>query len=389
MKIDISRRFLRAARGMGVYMKKNKIYGITAAVILTGMIFTGCGDGSGDQWLSSGNQGESQAVSGTAGTGEYLENDPEQDAQAELLYSPGNLTEAEQTAVLEMLATLHQNLELPEYLGEAIHVVESQIWYETLVKRMAEGGRIYALRKGEETLLTVQVMIDISGEPCSIVSYQKGPGEMILLQRAGSVLQVTTAGVLEGVYNGAVEIWEMDQETGRVSQEKGLYTQGVPVGEHIMAVREGDGEEEFYNLWNMRESMEYEKTVTTYDQAGNPVAAATPEPDPEPTPEPDPEPTPEPTQTPKPTATRRPASTPTPTPAPTPEPTPVPTPAPTPVPTPAPTPVPTPAPTPVPTPAPTPVPTPAPTPTPTPAPTPAPTPTPGGDTDIEWSPDLE
>ena len=134
-------------------MKKSKIYGITAAVILSGMILTGCGDGSGDDWLSSGNQGGSQAVSGTSGTsgtGESLENDPGQDAQTELLYSPGSsLTEAEQTAVLEMLATLHQNLELPEYLGEAIHVVESQIWYETLVIRMAEGGRIYALNKGE------------------------------------------------------------------------------------------------------------------------------------------------------------------------------------------------------------------------------------------------
>lgn len=234
--------------------------------MLSGMILTGCGDGSGEDWLSSGNQGGSQAVSGT---GEVLENDPGQDVQTELLYSPGSsLTEAELTAVLEMLATLHQNLELSEYLGEAIHVVESQIWYETLVKRMAEGGRIYALKKGEETLLSVQIMIDISGEPCSIVYYQKGPGEMILLQHSGSVLRVTTAGVLEGMYNGAVEIWEMDAATGRVSQEKGLYTQGVPVGEHIMAVKEGDGEEEFYNLWNMRESMEYEKTVTTYDQGG-------------------------------------------------------------------------------------------------------------------------
>ncbi len=351
--------------------------------MLSGMILTGCGDGSGEDWLSSGNQGGSQAVSGT---GEVLENDPGQDVQTELLYSPGSsLTEAELTAVLEMLATLHQNLELSEYLGEAIHVVESQIWYETLVKRMAEGGRIYALKKGEETLLSVQIMIDISGEPCSIVYYQKGPGEMILLQRSGSVLRVTTAGVLEGMYNGAVEIWEMDAATGRVSQEKGLYTQGVPVGEHIMAVKEGDGEEEFYNLWNMRESMEYEKTVTTYDQGGNPVVTSTPEPTPEPTSEPTPEPAPEPTPTPKPTATRRPAATPTPTPAQTPEPTPAPTPVPTPVPTPAPTPVPTPVPTPAPTPTPTPVPTPAPTPTPTPVPTPAP----GGDTDIEWSPDLE
>ena len=200
---------------------------------------------------------------------------------------------------------------------------------------------------------------------------------MILLQRTGSVLRVVMAGVLEGEYNGAVEIWEMDAATGRVSHEKGLYTQGVPVGEHFSAVRQGQGGEEIYNLWNMRESMEYEKTVTTYDQAGNPVMTSTPPPSPTPDPSPTPSPTPEPSSTPKPT--QKPTSTRRPTATPTPEPTPQPTPEPP----------PPPAPTPTPPPAPTPTPPPAPTPVPTPTPTPVPTPTPGGDTDIEWSPDLE
>lgn len=103
-----------------------------------------------------------------------------------------------------------------------------------------------------------------------------------------------------------------------------------------------------------------------------------------------------PQETPKPTSRPTTPTTPNtpataPTPAPTPQPTPAPTPQPSnPNPAPQPAPQPTPAPTPQPTPAPTPQPTPAPTPQPTPAPTPAPTDPPitGGDSDVEWSPDL-
>lgn len=96
----------------------------------------------------------------------------------------------------------------------------------------------------------------------------------------------------------------------------------------------------------------------------------------------------------KPQATPKPTSRPT-TPTTPNTPATAPTPAPTPQPTPAPAPQssnpnPAPQPAPQPTPAPTPQPTPAPTPAPTPQPTPAPTDPPitGGDSDVEWSPDL-
>lgn len=108
---------------------------------------------------------------------------------------------------------------------------------------------------------------------------------------------------------------------------------------------------------------------------------------------------------PEPTAAPKPASNPTtpaapvtpvtpvaPVPVPAPEPTPVPAPAPVVPDNPQPAPVvpSNPQPAPAPAPEPTPAPTPAPTPEPTPAPTPAPTDPPitGGDSDVEWSPDI-
>ena len=115
-----------------------------------------------------------------------------------------------------------------------------------------------------------------------------------------------------------------------------------------------------------------------------PKPTATPTAAPTATPKPTATPTPEPTATPKPTATPTPAPTATPKPTATPTAAPTATPKPTATPTPAPTA--TPKPTATPTPAPTATPTPAPTATPTPAPTNPPS---GGDTDVEWSPDLD
>ncbi len=118
----------------------------------------------------------------------------------------------------------------------------------------------------------------------------------------------------------------------------------------------------------------------------NPTATPAPTATPTPKPTATPVPTATATPTPKPTATPAPTATPTPKPTATPAPTATPTPKPTATPAPTATPTPKPTATPAPTATPTPVPTATPTPTPTTAPTTPPT---GGDTDVEWSPDLD
>lgn len=303
-----------------------------------------------------------------------------------LLCNTGTPEGEKEARAQEAVMELYQNIELEEYLGECIHIVSSDAWYDAVADHMIEGARAYTLQKGEEILLNVQVGYDISGELYSNVYYLK-EGSMILLKQQGSIVQLTLAEVTNEVYNGSFESCTIDSATGDIRREQGTYSQGIPTGKHSVIVKKGSGEGDACDLWNMRDNFNYETSVTEYDENGSVI---------EPTPEPTPEPASTPSAAPKPTATPKPAATPTPTPVPTPEPAPVPqTPEPTPEPTPAPqTPAPTPEPTPTPAPTPEPTPTPTPTPEPTPTPTPAPTPTPtpsepsSGEVDIEWSDDI-
>lgn len=366
---------------------------------------TGCGDGSkievssldpqpistpGGENLPPEGQTSAEGQAPAAGA------EPEAAGEIRLLCSTG--MPGEESRVTEAVTELYRNMEVEEYLGECIHIVNSESWYDTLAADMIEGARSYTLQQGDEILLSVQVGYNISGEFYSNVWYLK-EGEMILLKQEGSAVQMILAEVKEGVYEGSFEKCTIDSATGEVRREQGTYSGGRPTGEYSVMVKKGNGEGDAFDLWNMRENFAYETTVTQYDDQGNRI-----EPTPEATATPEATTTPKPAATPKPTATPKPAATPKPTA--TPEPTPAPpaaTPAPPPpVVTAAPDPTPpppvvtaAPEPTPVPTPEPTPAPTPEPTPAPTPEPTPEPTPTPAppdqpgsGDVDIEWSDDI-
>ncbi len=349
-------------------MRKRLISGWMTAILVFSLGLTGCGDGSnefviGDSVISDEEETEYSEPETSVET--VSENAPFAAAQAQesepegkRLYYTGEMTEEEEEAALEMLTTMYQNLELPEYYGEGIHMITDDVWYDTLAVSLPEGCRSYEFKEDGVTLLTVQIGIDISGQTYTNISI-RGEDDVLLLKQGGSVVQLTLAEIEENAYHGSYERWQIDSATGEIRQEQGTYTKGVLTGEYKVAVREGTGEGEPFDLWNMRENFEYETTVTTYDQEGNEVT-------PTPTPAPTPQATKKPTPTKKPTAT----PTPTPTPAPTPEP--------------APEPAPTPAPAPEPTPTPTPEPTPAPTPEPTPPSEPS-----TGDVDTEWTPDLE
>ena len=235
----------------------------------------------------------------------------------------------------EMIRTLYQNMELDEYMGEAIHTITNEAWYEVLGKGMIEGSRTYTLQRGEEILLMVQLGYNMEGQPYSCVCLYGGESQISVLKQESSKVQLVQAEIQDGIYDGAFELWQIDSATGRIVRETGTYTNGVLTGEYTVSVREGTGEGDAFDLWSMREEFAYENSTRTYDEEGNEIV---------PTPEPTPTATPKPTK--KPSSTPKPTPTPTPTPIPTQEPESVwePEPAPTPIPTPAPTPAPTPTP---------------------------------------------
>ena len=362
---------------------RRRIYSLTVLGAVLCLTLTGCGD-SGRTWVNlpspktisdlaeeiaaaegvTAAEGQTPAAGAepmdTDGSGGGEQStDTDRSGEIKLLCSTGSRESAKDAQAQETVMELYHNMELEEYLGECIHIVNSDAWYDAVADNMIEGARFYTLQQGEEILLSVQVGYDISGALYTNVWYLK-EGGMILLKQQGGVVQLTLAGVTNDAYDGSFERCTIDGNTGEIRREEGTYSQGVPTGEYSVMVKKGSGEGDPYDLWNMRDSFAYETSVTEYDEQGNVI---------EPAPTPTPEATPKPSATKKPTATQKPAATPEPTPTPAP-------PAADPVPTPVPQNPPA-------------VQTPAPTPEPTPTPTPVPPSEPSsGEVDIEWSDDI-
>ena len=312
-----------------------------AVCLLAAVMLAGCGDGSDAQ------ESTVEALEPVTVTNPPINSEPEEitAVEIELLHSTGNFNEETEASILETMTTLYRNLELPEYIGEGIHMVSNEGWMESIARDLCEGGRNYTLQKGEEILRTVYVVADIEGKLFTHVYYQGPDNRVILLKQEKGITWLLQTGVSEGKYEGAFERWQIDSGTGHIQKEQGTYDGGVMVGEYTRSEYQGEPGDAF-DMWTNRENFTYKTVKETYDEQGELI----------------PTPTPVPTPTPTPTPTRRPASTPTPTPEPEPE-----NPEP-------------------PASAPNPAPTPPPAPTPTPEPTPPPS---TGETDIEWSPDLD
>lgn len=282
-------------------MTNRKICLFLAGALLTGLL-TGCGDGSEEALNeSSGAHGMPEAVQmeGVAATAE-----PEQEQETtelKAVYSTGELTEEEEAEVLESMKTLQQNLQLEEYLGEAIHMVSGAEWFETMTPGLYEGCRSYTLQQGGKVLLSVQVGYDIAGDTFSNVFFPAEDGSVIVLKQQGSKVSLMQAGVSEGKYDGAFVTWQIDGAAGEIRKEEGTYSKGVLVGEYTESVYQGAAGDNF-DLWTNRENMAYETSTITYDEQGEPVATATPVPTAAPTKKPSATPKPAVNPTPVPTA---------------------------------------------------------------------------------------
>lgn len=325
--------------------KQRRLGRFAVCLVITMIAMTACGTepyGMGQSSGSMQNAGPADAESQTTVTVQSANVNAGADSDApeiRLLCSTGGMSPEEEAAAKEFVTDLYRNIELDEYVGECVHMVSNDAWYEILTVNMIEGTRTYTLQQGDLPLLSIQVGYDLGGEFYSNICY-KSDEKMILLKQEGSVTQLTRAEITENTLNGNFQKWQIDSASGELIRESGTYVMGIPVGEYETAVRKGTGEGDAFDLWTMRDNFDYETKVTNYDENGQVIKE--PEPEPEPASKPKPATTQKPaTQKP---ATQKPAATPEPTPepTPTPDPTPAPTPAPTPTPTPDPTPTPTP-----------------------------------------------
>lgn len=306
-------------------MKKKRIITALAGTLLISLL-TGCGDGSEPIYSANGQPIETTTEpSGWATVSAppvYSTPEPGDASQVKLLHFAGELSKEEEAAAKDAMTTLYQNMEVAEYLGEAIHMVATEEWFEDMLPRNYVGSRSYTLQQGELALLTVQVGEDSNGVLYADVRFQDADGRFLLLKQFGAVTQLLETTMVENEMEGPFNNWILDSKTGGIVWEKGTYVKGVMTGEYSKSTRTGSAGDAF-DLWTNRENFRYETVSGIYDEQGNLTITATPEPKATlaPTPGPTPVVTPKPAVTPKPTA--RPAvNTPRPTAVPDPEPEP-------------------------------------------------------------------
>lgn len=176
---------------------------------------------------------------------------------------------AEETfAVQEEAALMLQNLEIGEYLDESVNLISSEEWIETMMPKLYEGSRNYFMQRDGKTVLTIQVGYDQAGTPDTKVWYQNTENKVTFLRRTGDIVQMLSAAMAEGNYDGGFEAWFCDADTGDIYHEQGTFAKDVLTGEYTVSVHEGAEASEIYSLWSNREGMEYSVYQGQFDAQG-------------------------------------------------------------------------------------------------------------------------
>lgn len=177
----------------------------------------------------------------------------------------------EEEAALSEAETMLQNLKLPEYLSEAVHMIGSDEWIDTMMPKLYEGKRNYFLTEEGKTALSIQAGFDEAGLPFSNVWYkttEDSGDKIILLSRSGNTLQFLTTGLTDTSYDGAFELWGIDRSSGSIYREQGTFVKGVYTGDYTVSLHSGSSAGDFFDLWNNREGMEYVTYTGSFDSEG-------------------------------------------------------------------------------------------------------------------------
>lgn len=200
-------------------MKEKSVMFLLAAALLA-VLLTGCGDDNPRVPVKLEiDETPEPAISQTTAPPEQPTPGPDESDEVRLLHFVGNLTEEQEAAATQALTTLYQNMEVPEYLGEAIHMVATKEWFEAMNPGSYVGGRSYTLQRGELALLTVQIGEDSTGELYADIRFQDVDGRFLLLKQFGSVTQLLEATMKDGELTGIFTNWTIDSSNGKIIRE--------------------------------------------------------------------------------------------------------------------------------------------------------------------------
>lgn len=176
--------------------------------------------------------------------------------------------EEEDEEIRQQAMLLCQNLETPEYKSEAIHIIESREWFDTLMPKMGDGERKYFLQGEEREKLLISVGYDESGREFSNVWYLGDESQLMLLNCLDGAVQLLDTTLEENSYEGDFTLWILDGTTGSILNEQGTFEQGVYVGEYTLKIYKGKTTGDPFDLWNNRENMNYTSYTVEADEQG-------------------------------------------------------------------------------------------------------------------------
>lgn len=224
--------------------------------------------------------------------------------------------EEETEGIRSRAQEMQNDLELTEYLGESVNLIDSEDWFITMMPKLKEGQRNYYLERDSQPLLYVQTGYTEEGQCFSRVWYTGNDTKRFLSQEGATIrlVTVTAAGADENIadpaetensdatqetgtteararenttteisdttapltdtpetmkdWNGTFEAWSVDSATGSITHEQGTMQGGVLTGDYTCDVHTGEGALDVYSLWSNREGMEYITYTGSFDSEG-------------------------------------------------------------------------------------------------------------------------
>ncbi len=101
--------------------------------------------------------------------------------------------EEEDEVIRQQAVLLCQNLETPEYKNEAIHVIESEGWFETLMPKLGEGTRKYFLQKDGQSVISICIGYDENQKSFSNVWISPIPSPSLSIKLLGYIWYTTAS----------------------------------------------------------------------------------------------------------------------------------------------------------------------------------------------------
>lgn len=175
----------------------------------------------------------------------------------------------ESDSMQEEAKRLQMNLDTAGYLDEAVAMLISDDWMELVMPKLKEGGRSYYMTdtSGEINLI-FEAGYDEAGAAYTTVWNMLSDGKVQCIMKSKGAVQMVTAGIEDGVYQGNFESWLCMAGGGDIYHEKGTFEKGILIGDYTAKVHYGQESADLFALWSSREKVEMADYTGSFENTG-------------------------------------------------------------------------------------------------------------------------